>query len=61
MRRHLDPLELEKLTRRSDDPLRTPLDIMAEFSRALFTVLATAVVGIVVIALTFSDIPGVSP
>lgn len=61
MRRHLDPLELEKLAHRSDDPLRTPLDIMAEFARALFTVLAAAVVGIVVLSLAFSDIPGVSP
>ena len=61
MRRHLDPLELEKLVHRCDDPLRTPLDIMAEVARALFTVLATAVVGIVVIALSFSDIPGVIP
>lgn len=61
MRRHLDPLELEKLANHDEDGLRTPLDVMTEFARALFTVLATTVVGIIAIALAFSDAPGIRP
>lgn len=61
MRRLLDPLELEKLAHRRDDPLRSPLDLMRDFACALVGLFVVAVFGVAGVALALSDLPGVSP
>jgi hypothetical protein len=61
VRRLLDPLELEKLAHRADDPLRSPLDLMADFARSLAVLFFVAVLGVVALAFTLADIPGVIP
>ncbi|MGF6347927.1 hypothetical protein [Variovorax sp. W2I14] len=61
MRRLLDPIELEKLAARRDDPLRSPFDLMRDFARALVGLFVVAVFGLTALALALSDMPGVTP
>lgn len=61
MRRRIDALELAKLAHRNEDPLRSPLDHMADFARSLAVLFFVAVLGVVALAFTLADIPGVIP
>lgn len=58
MRRHLDPRQVEALSRGNDGPSRTPMELIQAALRQLLGVFVIAVVVVFALALALSELPG---
>lgn len=61
MRRHLDPRQVEALARSNDGPSRTPMELIQAALRQLFGIFVVAITILVALAISLSELPGVTP